>query len=916
MDRAPRHDRRSFLLSGWIRVGLVLLAAVLASGLWLLGGRLHLLLIDGAVPDVFSIRVLLGHLLGGLLLTLWLLSVPVCARLQTPAPDARRFSLPKRRRLLLLAVMPVTGILMFIVPSSTAAESNVARSGIWWLHVLSPLMGLLVWKLGRPSSRLMAGSDGRFLTEAIVVCLAIVVLMKFGAAEQSSESSGDSAASPFAPSPARTSSGQPLTADRLVRSNDCLICHQDVHAGWEESAHHFSSFNNPAYLASFNETRRVTTERGDDSAVRWCAGCHDPVPLLSGRLDQPDFDMTGDATADAGITCTVCHSITDVHSTQGNGSYTIEDPQDYPFADSDAWLLRWISHQLVRTRPAVHQHTYLKPIHAQAEFCSACHKVHIPQELNRYREFLRGQNHYDSWLLSGVSGHSARSFYYPEVAEQNCNGCHMPQDQEAAGHRSHLFPAANTALPWLRNSPETVAAHQSFLQGAVDVDLFGIREGEDIDSRLTAPLRPHQPVLEPGRTYLLETVIRTLDVGHHFTQGTTDSNQVWLELTVSAGDEVIAASGQMDGQQQVDSQAHFVNTFMLDRHGQRIDRRNVQDIFVPLYEHQIPPGAAQSVHYRLTVPVQTRQPLAITARLLYRKFDLSYFQFIADSMRQLERPLAVPPMPGNPLPVTVLAEDTVTLPVRDRMSVPADLASSIPEWRRWNDYGIGLLLKGRAELRQAAAAFRKVEELGRFDGPLNLARVLIAEGGDEQLVQAADALRRATKETRPAAPAWTVQWLQARIHRQQGNLPEAERLLRQILRTDTPETRRRGFDFSRDYIVNNLLGQTVFDQALRTPASKDAGGREQRLQQAADIFQQTLQLDSENVDAHHNLAQLYQLLQQPEQAARHRALHQRYRPDDTARAQAVEAAGVRYPHAETASEPVVIYELRSPIAGD
>ena len=48
--------------------------------------------------------------------------------------------------------------------------------------------------------------------------------------------------------------------------------------------------------------------------------------------------------------------------------------------------------------------TFLKPLHRSAEFCGTCHKVHLPAELNGYK-WLRGQNHYDSFLLSGVSGH-------------------------------------------------------------------------------------------------------------------------------------------------------------------------------------------------------------------------------------------------------------------------------------------------------------------------------------------------------------------------------------------------------------------------------------------------------------------------------------------------------------------------------
>ena len=49
----------------------------------------------------------------------------------------------------------------------------------------------------------------------------------------------------------------------------------------------------------------------------------------------------------------------------------------------------------------------------------------------------------------------------------------------------------------------------------------------------------------------------------------------------------------------MDEWAHFINVLMLDRDGNRINRRNPQDIFTPLYDHQIPPGPGQVVHYRL-----------------------------------------------------------------------------------------------------------------------------------------------------------------------------------------------------------------------------------------------------------------------------------------------------------------------------
>ena len=86
--------------------------------------------------------------------------------------------------------------------------------------------------------------------------------------------------------------------------------------------------------------------------------------------------------------------------------------------------------------------------------------------------------------------------------------------------------------PWVNE------AHQDFLRNALRVDIFGLKPGGTINSPLVAPLRPQVPVLEPGEQYLLETVVRTLKPGHLFTQGTADSNQVWLEVTLRSGDEV------------------------------------------------------------------------------------------------------------------------------------------------------------------------------------------------------------------------------------------------------------------------------------------------------------------------------------------------------------------------------------------
>src|SRR5262249_58584231 len=141
----------------------------------------------------------------------------------------------------------------------------------------------------------------------------------------------------------------------------------------------------------------------------------------------------------------------------------------------------------------------------------------------------------------------------------------------------------NTGLAHLLGFDEAVQAHQEFLKDNVRVDIFGVKDGGTIDGALTAPLRPEVPELKPGQKYLLEAVIRTLKLGHHFTQGTVDSNEVWLDVTVTSSGKVIGRSGAIDAEREVDPWSHFINVYMLDKDGNRIDRRNPQDIFTPLY---------------------------------------------------------------------------------------------------------------------------------------------------------------------------------------------------------------------------------------------------------------------------------------------------------------------------------------------
>src|SRR3954452_20165760 len=99
----------------------------------------------------------------------------------------------------------------------------------------------------------------------------------------------------------------------------------------------------------------------------------------------------------------------------------------------------------------------------------------------------------------------------------------------------------------------------------VGVDLFALREGAEIHGAFLGPLRPEVPTLKPGKPYLVEVVVRTLGLGHPFSQGTAASNEIWVELIAKAGERVIGRSGGIGPDGVVDPFAHFINVYMLDK---------------------------------------------------------------------------------------------------------------------------------------------------------------------------------------------------------------------------------------------------------------------------------------------------------------------------------------------------------------
>ena len=901
-------------------VVLGLFSLLFINGAYLVGITIAEWSTGEAIQNYFYLNMFLVHLVLGVILILPFLVFGII-HIRNSHDRKNRIAVRVGYALFVSgALLILSGVLLTRVEGLIAVKEPLLRNIAYWAHVLSPVFIIWLFILHRLAGPKIQWRKGLVLAAVSAVFAVIMIVWQYQDPRKWNEEGPDSGTQYFFPSLSRTATGNFIPADTLMMDHYCKECHADAHEGWSHGVHRFSSFNNPAYLFSVRETRKAMMERdGNVQGSRFCAGCHDPVPFFSGAFDtekafdDPDDDLQGHRTAQAGITCTVCHAITHLNSPRGNSDYTIEEPMHYPFAFSENGLLRWVNRQLVKAKPAFHKMTFLMPLHKTPEFCGTCHKVHLPEELNKYK-WLRGQNHYDAYHLSGVSGHGVTSFYYPPKAQPNCNGCHMPlerSDDFAAGHfdssgelkiHGHQFPSANTAIPHLLKMPPRVNdAHRKFLEGVMRLDIFGIKKGGRIDGELTAPLRPEVPALEPGATYLVEVIIRTMKMGHIFTQGTADSNEIWMDIDLRSGAKQLGRSGGRRSDGGVDPWSHFVNAYVLDRKGNRIDRRNAQDIFVPLYSHQIPPGAADVIHYTFKVPEDASGTLTLDARLQYRKFDTIYMQYIYGKEYV------------NDLPIVTLAADSLTFPVAGKDAKVDNGSSAIPEWQRWNDYGIGLIRKGskgahKGELRQAEGAFSEVERLKRADGPLNLARVYVKEG---RLEEAVAALRRAAAH-QPSAPPWTVSWFTGVVNKQNGHLDDAIKNFLSVANTEFEGAAERGFDFGQDYRVLNELGQTYFERAKQERGDAARPERNRLLGEAVTWFEKVLAWDPENLTAHYNLALVHTRLGNEKVAAKHRVLHLKYKPDDNARDSAVAAHRARNPAANHAAESIVIYDLQKP----
>ena len=249
--------------------------------------------------DYFYLLMFFAHLVLGLLLT-----VPVI--IFAIGHMRRAWSRPNRYAIR-AGIALFTGLMLVLLTgllltrfSFLEIDDPLIRRISYWIHVISPFAVAWLFVLHRlagPPIRWRGAVRWSFVAAGFA---AVMILVHMGMRIRG----GEELMTKFPPSLAVLQGSETIPPEHLMTDGECKECHADIAASHETSMHHFSSFTNPPYKFSVKETREVVYKRdGSMRASRFCAACHDPVPLFSGRFDDPSYDMDNDPTAKAGITC-------------------------------------------------------------------------------------------------------------------------------------------------------------------------------------------------------------------------------------------------------------------------------------------------------------------------------------------------------------------------------------------------------------------------------------------------------------------------------------------------------------------------------------------------------------------------------------------------------------------------------------
>ena len=452
-----------------------------------------------------------------------------------------------------------------------------------------------------------------------------------------------------------------IKAEALLGSETCGSggCHEQIYDEWVPSAHGFSATD-----VLFRDVQEVLAEASGSADTRSCAGCHDPVALLSGARDGGSI-RGNDLVMHEGNSCLVCHSVSET-DTNGNGGYVLQIPQRYLFSgeqDSGEFWNRF----LIRSYPQHHVASYKRPLYEASEFCAACHKQTSTPGADTDIGLAQEQNEYDSWR----QGH----WYHDDDPEKtiSCQGCHMPlvdsnDPANDGAHRSHRTLGGNMYIPVVQNLPggaEQASKTVEWLRGEIEIPEIADKwaEGPVVAMTIIAP-----DEIRPGELINLVLVLHNNKTGHDFPAGPLDILASWVEVKVVDNfGRTLLHLGDPEGDKPTLDAPIVYKADWYDKRGLPVERHNIWEVVGASYKRSLQSSDADVVDIPFRCPViarpklsnsaseqgpgerktdvvfsvenQSVSELTVTVRLLYRKADPEFLANIYSLESDINAPV-------------------------------------------------------------------------------------------------------------------------------------------------------------------------------------------------------------------------------------------------------------------------------------
>ncbi|HEY0404415.1 MAG TPA: tetratricopeptide repeat protein [Pyrinomonadaceae bacterium] len=633
---------------------------------------------------------------------------------------------------------------------------------------------------------------------------------------------------PFTPSNATTTSGQFIPGSKFISASRCAECHTDAHEQWSQSAHR-NSFREPFYQKNVKD---LISQRGIEF-TRHCEACHNPAALFSGALTKNSkikrpFDEDG-------VSCIACHSM-EKATGRGVGGYVMNEPALLVKEDGSR-LLEDVTNQQILDDVPSHRRAMMRPLLKEPEFCAGCHKSQVPKELNDYK-FLRAFSVGDELQMSSFSKESPHPFYTRD--KETCNTCHMKKEPaplfdvaaKEGQLKSHRWAAANTAIPFFYKWQEQLDAVSKFLEAdALGLDIFALRRksaGVGAAEEFIAPVNRSAFRIAAGDTLTADVVITNKNIGHSFPPELRDFYEAFIEFTVAddAG-KVLYQSGFIKPNGYLDESAHNYKTYLVKSDGGFNDKHHIWRTKIVSQNNQIHSGRSDVTRYQFRVPKDLTGAMKLTARLRYRRFTRVFSDY------------ALGHSVNYPIVTMATAEQVLSVGDNKAQVAPVPLPKNVmPDWRRWNNYGIALF--DHKQYGLAAEAFTRASELDEKYRPMAVVNrsMALIELDD---YDGAEALLEAVVKANPQNMRALFQ--QARVLTKRGQLEAAEANIRKVLEA-----------YPRDRLSWQQLGELLKIK------------RDYKSARAA--YEQILQIDPEDTGSHYNLMLIYRKLGMNDDARR------------------------------------------------